>query len=115
MPLIQDDWWIKRFLLAKNRNVDKALEALINTMKWRNDFYVSETRDFHFPIEFYKIGALFVFERDLEGRPVLYMRIRMHKKVREPQPFVDVLVSVLIQLLIVACRYQSSMSPQRAS
>lgn len=83
MVLINDDWYLKRFLLARNRNVDQAFEMLDETMRWRNDMYISQVRDYHFPSEFYQIGALFIYEPDLQGNLVLYMRIKMHHKTAE--------------------------------
>lgn len=83
LSLINDDWYLKRFLLARNRNVDAAFEMLDETMRWRNDMYISQVRDFHFPSEFYAIGALFLYEPDRQGNLVLYMRIRMHHKTPE--------------------------------
>lgn len=81
--LINDDWYLKRFLLARNRNVDESFKMLDETMRWRNDMYISQVRDYHFPSEFYQIGALFIYEPDLKGNLVLYMRIRMHHKTAE--------------------------------
>lgn len=83
LKLIDDDWYLKRFLLAKNRNVDEAFKMLVETMQWRNEMYISQVRDFHFPIEFYKIGALFAYEPDKNGVLVVYMRIRFHRKTVE--------------------------------
>ena len=83
LKLIEDDWYLKRFLLAKNRNVDEAFKMLTETMQWRNDMYISQVRDYHFPIEFYKIGALFPYEKDKNGILVVYMRIRFHRKTVE--------------------------------
>lgn len=83
LTLINDDWYLKRFLLARNRDVDAAFQMLHETMRWRNDMYISQVRDYHFPSEFYAIGALFIYEADREGNLVLYMRIRMHHKTPE--------------------------------
>ena len=83
LVLINDDWYLKRFLLARNRNVDQAFAMLDETMRWRNDMYISQVRDYHFPSEFYAIGALFIYEPDRQGNLVLYMRIRMHHKTAE--------------------------------
>jgi len=83
LKLIQDDWYLKRFLLATYRNLDDAFKMLDETMRWRNDMYISQVRDFHFPSELYKIGGLFIYEPDKQGTMVLYMRIRMHRKTVE--------------------------------
>ncbi|KAI1278382.1 Motile sperm domain-containing protein 2 [Halotydeus destructor] len=83
LVLIEDDWYVKRFLLARNRNVDQAYEMLVSALRWRCDNYISETRDFHFPSEFYQIGGLFVYERDRFNNVVMFMRVKYHKKVPE--------------------------------
>lgn len=81
--MINDDWYLKRFLLATNRDVDAAFKMLDETMRWRNDMYISQIRDYHFPFEFYRIGGLFPYETDKQGNLVMYMRIKMHHKVPE--------------------------------
>lgn len=81
--MIQDDWYLKRFLLAKNRKVDEAFQMLDQTMRWRNDMYISQVRDYHFPAEFYQIGGLFIYEPDREGTQVLYIRVRLHRQTVE--------------------------------
>lgn len=81
--LVSDDWYLKRFLLANNRNVEAAFKMLDDTMRWRNDMYISQIRDYHFPCEFYKIGGLFPYLPDKKGNLVVYMRVKMHHKCAE--------------------------------
>ena len=40
-------------------------------------------KDSDFPIEFYKVGGIFPYERDINGNVVIYLRIRMHRKIPE--------------------------------
>lgn len=81
--LATDDWYLKRYLLARNRNVKDTLEMLRKTMDWRNDFGIHMSEDAMFPLEFYKIGALFPYENDKKGNLVLYLRIKYHRKISE--------------------------------
>ncbi|XP_015782041.1 motile sperm domain-containing protein 2-like [Tetranychus urticae] len=78
-----DDWYVKRFFLARNRNETEALRMIVETMKWRKEIKIREFRDYHFPIEFYKIGALFIYECDRNGFLTVYIRVKMHRKIPE--------------------------------
>lgn len=77
------EWYVKRFLLAASRKTDKAYENLRTTLRWRKEHKLHEVKPSEFPREFYEIGGLFTYECDREGRPTIYMRIRMHRKISE--------------------------------
>lgn len=81
--LATDDWYLKRYLLARNRRVSDTLDMLRKTMEWRNEFGIHISEDAMFPLEFYKIGALFPYENDKKGNLVLYLRIKYHRKIDE--------------------------------
>lgn len=81
--LANDDWYLKRYLLARNRKVNDTLDMLKKTMEWRNEFGIHISEDAMFPLEFYKIGALFPYENDKKGNMVLYLRIKYHRKITE--------------------------------
>ena len=78
-----NDWYVKRFLLARRRNVDEAFKMIRDTMRWRQEFGLPTMKDQDFPLEFYKVGGLFPYERDKDGNVVVYLRIRMHRKIPE--------------------------------
>lgn len=81
--LATDDWYLKRYLLARNRRVNDTLDMLRKTMEWRNEFGIHISEDAMFPLEFYKIGALFPYESDRKGNLVLFLRIKYHRKITE--------------------------------
>lgn len=83
LKLANDDWYLKRYLLARSRNVEATLQMLRKTMEWRNEFGIHISEDAMFPLEFYKIGALFPFENDRKGNLVLFLRIKYHRKIVE--------------------------------
>lgn len=78
-----DDWYVKRFFLARNRNEEEALKMIIETMKWRKSINLLEIKDYTFPKEFYKIGGLFIYEEDKNGCLTVYIRVKMHRKIPE--------------------------------
>jgi len=83
IKLATDDWYLKRYLLARNRRVNDTMDMLRKTMEWRNEFGIHISEDAMFPQEFYKIGALFPYENDRKGNLVLYLRIKYHQKIDE--------------------------------
>lgn len=83
IKLATDEWYLKRYLLARNRKVEDTMDMLKKTMDWRNEFGIHISEDAMFPLEFYKIGALFPYENDKQGNLVLYLRIKYHRKINE--------------------------------
>ena len=72
----EDDWFVKRFLLSRNRNVNAALNALCASLEWRKAENFRNLPDNYFPEEFYRAGGFFSYEPDLKGRSTLYIRVR---------------------------------------
>lgn len=81
--LTNDDWYLKRYLLARRRHVDETLDMLKSTMEWRLQFGLHSREDSSFPQELYKVGALFPYENDKKGNTVIYMRVKLKKKIDE--------------------------------
>ncbi|RWS30241.1 Motile sperm domain-containing protein 2-like protein [Leptotrombidium deliense] len=79
----EDDWFVKRFLISKGRNVDAALSMVKNSLALRKEFKVCHMKDYEFPLEFYKSGGLFPYETDRKGNVTLYLRVRYHRKISE--------------------------------
>lgn len=82
-----DDWQIERFILRK-KSADAAVEMIKGTLRWRRETNMPQLKDTDFPEEFFKIGGMFGFETDLEGNGVVYLRVRLHRKIKELEQFV---------------------------
>lgn len=80
--LRNDDWFVERFI-RKRKTVKDSQEMLKNCLKFRNELGTPRTKDSDFPEEFYKIGGIFCYANDKFGNGVLYMRIKMHHKIKE--------------------------------
>ena len=74
---------MKRFVISAARDADAAFENLNTTLKWKKVVEINTTPINTFPSDFFKIGGLFPYEPCREGHPVMYMRIRMHRKIPE--------------------------------
>ncbi|OTF79961.1 Motile sperm domain-containing protein 2-like protein [Euroglyphus maynei] len=82
------DWFVKRYLLQSRRNVDDAYNLMVSALRWRQEINLPNLEAKYFPKEFFEIGGLFSYEPDRMGNPVIYLRIRMHKKIKDLEHFV---------------------------
>jgi hypothetical protein len=79
----EDDWYVTRFVLRNKKKIDPTIEMLKNSMRWRKEFGISTMKETEFPQEFYKIGGVFSYANDRDGNGMVYMRIKMHRKIPE--------------------------------
>ncbi|CAG2164600.1 unnamed protein product [Oppiella nova] len=93
-----DDYSIRRFLTSNNMNASQAYSQLQETMRWRKEFPVQ--RDYsQCGVEVFRTGAMFIFENDREGRPVLYARVRTHVKIQELERLVEEVIVTTFEKL----------------
>ncbi|KFM65622.1 Motile sperm domain-containing protein 2, partial [Stegodyphus mimosarum] len=78
-----DDAYCKRFILHKKGNLEAALEMVDEALKWRKDFGVKDVNQASIPIEFFQAKAVFPFNKDKEGNPIIMILVRYHRKVPE--------------------------------
>ncbi|XP_054157655.1 motile sperm domain-containing protein 2-like [Oppia nitens] len=79
----EDDWYVQRFLLRNKRQIEPSLEMLKNCMRWRHELQIPVLKETDFPQEFYKIGGVFSYCKDRDGNGMIYMRIKLHRKIPE--------------------------------
>lgn len=90
-----DDWQVERFILRK-KSIEASLEMIKGTLQWRHELEMPQLKDTDFPEEFFKIGAMFEFEKDLAGNAVVYLRVRLHRKIKELEKFVKLYMMHII-------------------
>lgn len=91
-----NDWTVRRFLKACNGNVKEAFKQLDKCMQWRKEYGVNLRKEKDCPIEFVEAGAIFPYHEDKEGRLVVYIRVKVNKRVPQLAPFFrQFLVSVI--------------------
>lgn len=86
--IINDDWFVKRFLLARNRNVNDAIHMIIDAMKWRKSEAIRDLKASYFPDDMFKISSMFIYTKDKEGNLTVYFRVRYVIKITELVPII---------------------------
>lgn len=89
-----DNWFIARYLLRMKLDVKQSYQMLYKALEFRNSPVISVEA---FPEEFYKIGALFVYEPDRKGNIPVWMRIRMNQKIPLVQRFLKAFLFQIIE------------------
>jgi hypothetical protein len=88
-----NDFPVKRFLISQNLDINEAIEQLDECMKWRKSYGVNKLNFSHCGVELFKLGALFICNEDIEGRTVLYVRVKAHIKIHELEKLMQVFIS----------------------
>lgn len=78
----QDDWWTLRFIKWNRNHDEKALKQMINAFKWRKSFGINDRNVDDLPMEFAKSAAMFPLGTDYKGRMVLYIRVKVYRKIQ---------------------------------
>jgi len=86
--IAKDDWLVKRYVIARFRHEDNALQMLIDSYKWRKSYGLRQMRDNYFPVEFYATGGIFSYLPDRNGNQMIYMRVKMAKRIADLSPYV---------------------------
>lgn len=76
-----EDWWTLRFIKYHRGDVDKAVEHMDSALMWRKEFGVNNRDEKELPQEFVKAGALYPYGCDDKGRTMIYMRVKVYKKI----------------------------------
>lgn len=92
-----DNWYLSRFLLRQGLDVEAAFEMLRKAMRYNHESLVASMRPEDFPAEFYNIGGLFSYEPDRKGNRMLYLRVRVHRKIPEIQAVLQTFLYSTIQ------------------
>ncbi|XP_015791653.1 motile sperm domain-containing protein 2 [Tetranychus urticae] len=74
--ILTDDWYVKRFLIARNRSPGEAFKMIMESLEWRKTQGFATLPANAFPQEFYFVNAMFDYEPDLEGNVTLHIRVR---------------------------------------
>lgn len=78
-----EDYHVRRFLIKCSGSVDSAVASIIASFQWIKNNNLRELKESDFPIEAYLLGAIFLYQPDLGGRPTMYFRIKNHVVIKE--------------------------------
>ena len=77
---LNDDWYLKRYLIARRRNVNNTVHMVLGSFVLRKQLGFRDHDWSYYPRETHSIGALFSYAPDREGYTTIYMRIRVVHK-----------------------------------
>lgn len=92
-----DEWFVTRFLLRNKLDMEESFKMMKRAMRFNFESLTSSLRRQDFPSEFYQIGGLFPYEVDRKGNLMVYLRVRVHKKVSEIQEILQAYVYFTIR------------------
>lgn len=78
--LQSDDEYCRKFIRHKKGNVDNAFEMLKEALAWRKSFDVKNIRTETIPAEFFTAKAVFPYNCDKDGNPLIMLLVRYHRK-----------------------------------
>ncbi|XP_033743770.1 motile sperm domain-containing protein 2-like isoform X2 [Pecten maximus] len=80
-----NDLYVSQFIRSFE-TMEDAANRLHETMKWRKETEVNDLQETTFDRWIYDVGALFYCNHDKDGRKVLVIRVKYHKKDAEKLP-----------------------------
>ena len=91
-----DDWWTLRFIKWNRNNEEKALTHMLNAFKWRKSFGLHDRNVNDIPCEFAKAAAIFPYGHDYKGRPIIYLRVKVYRKIQQLNLFFQQFVTGIV-------------------
>jgi len=75
------DVWVSRFLNFLDQGPERAFDHMKETFQWRRSFGINSFDPLEIPREVYQMGPVFLYQPDDDGRNMLYVRVKMHRKL----------------------------------
>nr|XP_046917393.1 uncharacterized protein LOC124497760 [Dermatophagoides farinae] len=80
----EEEWPIKRFLIANNADENIAFDSMQRTYRWRNKFGIHDRTDQSFPREFWQLSGVEII-RSINGQFVIIEVLRYQRKCNQLQ------------------------------
>lgn len=80
---MEEEYRVRRFLLKTSGSVESAAACMVSTFQWIRKNRLRDLKDSDFPQEVHMLGSMFLYQPDLAGRNVFYMRHRHNSTIKE--------------------------------
>ncbi|PFX33405.1 Motile sperm domain-containing protein 2 [Stylophora pistillata] len=81
-----EDFWLSCFLKSRKQDVDNALSALVECLKWRKSFGVNELTERSVDRRLFEAGFLFPYNRDKDGNTLVIYIGKLYNKDPQQHP-----------------------------
>ncbi|XP_074600680.1 motile sperm domain-containing protein 2-like [Brevipalpus obovatus] len=92
-----DDYTVRRFVQNQRGDVEKGFNMLMSAMKWRKSFGVNDIKPSDFPKEYFETGEGHLYVKDKNDVYLVYLRVKLHKKITELTPLSQKYLVYLIE------------------
>lgn len=79
----QDEWQFARYLLRQKLDLDNAFDMMRRSLRFKHESLANFIKSTDFPAEFYMVGGTFGYLPDRKGNRMLYIRVKVHRKIPE--------------------------------
>lgn len=76
--------------------IEKTVAMMQSCLKWRKSCTLSSLNDLSFPIEFYRVGGLFIWTTDCFNNRLLVFRLKMYQKIPELKEGMELFTTYLM-------------------
>ncbi|XP_047126830.1 motile sperm domain-containing protein 2 isoform X1 [Hydra vulgaris] len=76
----QDDIYVEFFFNHKHGDMEKALEMMVDCLKWRSQFGINDIMERNIDRRLFELGFLYPRNKDKHGNPLLFFHMKKYKK-----------------------------------
>ncbi|SPP77512.1 blast:Motile sperm domain-containing protein 2 [Drosophila guanche] len=87
-----DHVWLQRFLEMYDLDMEVSMTKLWETCAWRQSYGANDLDESKLNQEYLKEGSVFVHSNDVDGKPLLVFRVRLHSKSKSLDELIRIVV-----------------------
>ncbi|XP_032291163.1 motile sperm domain-containing protein 2 [Drosophila virilis] len=87
-----DHVWLRRFLEMHDLDMETSFNKLWETCTWRQSYGANDLTEDKLNQEYLTEGSVFVHGQDVDGKPLLIFRVRLHSKSKNLDELIRIVV-----------------------
>ncbi|EDW50635.1 motile sperm domain-containing protein 2 isoform X1 [Drosophila sechellia] len=87
-----DHLWLQRFLEMHDLDMETSFTKLWETCTWRQSYGANDLEESQLNQEYLKEGSVFVHSNDVDGKPLLIFRVKLHSKSKNLDELIRIVV-----------------------
>ncbi|XP_039229431.1 motile sperm domain-containing protein 2 isoform X2 [Drosophila yakuba] len=87
-----DHLWLQRFLEMHDLDMEASFTKLWETCVWRQSYGANDLDESQLNQEYLKEGSVFVRNNDVDGKPLLIFRVKLHSKSKNLDELIRIVV-----------------------
>ncbi|XP_050742801.1 motile sperm domain-containing protein 2 isoform X2 [Drosophila biarmipes] len=87
-----DHLWLQRFLEMHDHDMEASFSKLWDTCVWRQSYGANDLEPSQLNQEYLNEGSVFVHSSDVDGKPLLIFRVKLHSKSKNLDELIRIVV-----------------------